>query len=209
MSSPAGEIELPHDANDPYTKKVALSVAIYAVIIAVAGVGGKNAGKEMLKEQIAASDLQISAANEWSRYQAKTVREAITLNDLDKNETELSREGLAAETRARLEKSAGRMKAKAEGYTRDKEGIAAQARKIEEERKEAQRRSRLAHTKDGYFDIAELLLQISIVLASVAMLSRARWPYLASLGVVAVGSLLTFNGYALMFHVGFIEGGGH
>ena len=35
--------EVPHEAHDPFTKRVALTVAIYAVILAVAGLGGMPA----------------------------------------------------------------------------------------------------------------------------------------------------------------------
>src|SRR5471032_666781 len=83
--SHGAEVELPHDHSDPFTKKVALCVAIYAVILAVAGTGGKNAGKEMLKEQIASSDLHLSAMNEWAQYQAKTNRESESANKLNEH----------------------------------------------------------------------------------------------------------------------------
>ena len=49
MSAHGNETEVPHGDAGPFTKKVALSVAIYAVIVAIAGVGEKNAGKAMLE----------------------------------------------------------------------------------------------------------------------------------------------------------------
>jgi len=202
------EIEIPHEAHDPFTKKVALCVAIYAVILAVAGTGGKNAGKDMLKEQITASDLQISVSNEWAQYQAKTVRESESENKLREHKvTRLNNMTPAA--LAEQDRSDEELKTKLAGYKTDKENLRTQARKYEDDRKEALQRSHAAHVKDDYFDMAELLLQISIVLASVTMLSGARWPFLVSLALVAVGLILTFNGYTLSFHIGLIEGGGH
>jgi len=211
-----GGPEVPHEveSHDPFTKKVALCVAIYAVILAVAGTGGKNAGKDMLKEQIAASDLQISASNEWSQYQAKTVRQSESENKLKDHEiTRLMDLPLAAKAKlekAKLETLDAELAAKLAGYKSDKENLSIQARKYEDDRKAALHRSHTAHVKDAYFDYAELLLQISIVLASVRMLSGARWPFFVSLVLVAIGLVLTFNGYMQFMHLAFLEdAGGH
>lgn len=190
--SHGAEVELPHAETDPFVKRVALGVAIYAVILAVAGAGGKNAGKDMLREQ-------IETSNQWSRYQAKAVREAISINDLEKFEFEKEKGGLTPEAEARLNKSIDRVKKKLEEYKKDKEEISAEAKGHEAARD-------TAHKKDTYFDYAELLLQIAIVLASVAMLSRAHWPFLLSLALVGLGMVFTVNGYGLFFHIGALEG---
>ncbi len=47
---------------------VALSVAVYAVVLAITALGGSNAGKDMVM-------AQQKATNQWSYYQAKVVRE--------------------------------------------------------------------------------------------------------------------------------------
>ncbi len=186
------EVELPHDEHDPFVKRIALCVAIYAVILAIAGAGGKNAGKDMISEQ-------IEASNRWAQYQAKSVREAIYINDLEKYELEKEKGGMSPESESKLVKSMERVKKKTEDYKKDKEEIKAKAEGHEAARDKA-------HKKDSYFDFAELLLQIAIVLASVAMLSKTRWSFLLSLALVAVGLLFTLNGYTLLVHIGFMEG---
>jgi hypothetical protein len=186
------EVEMPHDEHDPFVKRIALCVAIYAVILAIAGTGGKNAGKDMISEQ-------IEASNTWSRYQAKAVREAIYINDLEKYELEVEKGGLSPEAEKKVGKSIERVKKKLEDYKKDKEEIMEKAKGHEEARDKA-------HKKDTYFDFAELLLQIAIVLASVAMLAKARWAFFLSMALVAVGILFTVNGYTLAIHIGFMEG---
>ena len=94
------EIELPRDEHDPFVKRIALCVAICAVILAVAGTGGKHAGKSMISEQILAS-------NSWAQYQAKVVREAIYTSDLEKYQFERGKGGLTPEAEAQLAKSTG------------------------------------------------------------------------------------------------------
>src|SRR5947209_18797228 len=51
-----------------FTKRVALTTALYAVVLAIASLGGTNAMKHMLLAQQQASD-------QWSFYQAKVIRE--------------------------------------------------------------------------------------------------------------------------------------
>ena len=186
------EVELPHDTHDPFVKRIALAVAIYAVILAVAGAGGKHASKDMISEQILAS-------NTWARYQAKVIREAIYTSDLEKYQFERERGGLTPEAEAGLAKSSERVRGKIEQYRKEKEELTNEA--------EGHQKARdAAHRRDVYFDYAELFLQIAIVLASVAMLAKARWAFLTSVALVAVGILLTANGYTLALHIGFLEG---
>ncbi len=68
------DIELPNPAeleearNKIFTKRVALTTAIFAVLLAVTSLGGNNATKEMLLSQQEASD-------QWDFYQSKVLRE--------------------------------------------------------------------------------------------------------------------------------------
>ena len=63
----------------------------------------------------------------------------------------------------------------------------------------------VASRRDPYFDYAEVLLQISIVLASVAMLSGKRWAFYASLALAGLGALLCANGYGLFLKLPGLE----
>ena len=68
------EVELPkHEELEElrgkaFTKRVALTTALYAVVLAIASLGGTNAMKHMLMAQQQASD-------QWAFYQAKVIRE--------------------------------------------------------------------------------------------------------------------------------------
>ena len=185
------EIELPNPheakerAEDPFTKTVALCVAIFAVVLAIAAAGGSNAGKDMLMEQ-------QKASNKWAQYQSKAIREALYINESERIERDLEGGGnvVNMEARAKTVKSLARIKAKLDEYKTEKETISKEAQAHEHLRDDA-------HTRDPYFDFAEVLLQISIVLASVAMLSGKRWAFYASIVLAVLGLLLTANGYLL------------
>ncbi|HJZ59864.1 MAG TPA: DUF4337 domain-containing protein [Gemmataceae bacterium] len=178
--------EVKEKAGDPFTRQVALFVAVYAVALAVTSLGGSNATKDMMMAQQKATNL-------WAYYQAKVVRENLYLLEAEKLDLELEVRGVAlgSDERKRLEQVRERYRAKAAEYTKEKQEIKAQAEEMEKERDTAAR-------KDPYFDYAEVLLQIAIVLASVAMLSGKRWAFWASLAFAGIGLLLCVNGYTLL-----------
>jgi hypothetical protein len=182
------EIPDPHEAKekaeDPFAKGVALCVAIYAVFLALAAAGGSNAGKDMLMEQ-------QKSTNKWGQYQAKSIRGVLCENDLEKFEVELAKGGLSDEAKAKLEQNIVRLKAKLARYEKEKEEISNEAKAHEVKRDKA-------HTRDPYFDFAEVALQIAVVLASVAMLSGKRWAFYASIVLAIIGGVLTMNGYFLL-----------
>src|SRR5262252_1162395 len=60
--------ELHEHRKDHFSRRVALCTAVYAVILAVAALGGNHAVKEMLLSQQRSSD-------QWAFYQAKVIRE--------------------------------------------------------------------------------------------------------------------------------------
>lgn len=219
----SAEVEIPHDDNDPFVKRVALCVAVFAVVLALAASGGKSAGSETMLNQLKASDerarYQLLASNEWSRYQAKVQREVLYTQEREELEQafgalkpdeaeELFRQFEAGQKDAarrptdateRRRQRLGFVTTKLAEYRKEKEELSAQAKKYESEL-EAQTKKfeadrDLAVKRGPFFDTAELLLQIGIVLLSVAMLSKARWAFLAGILVAVGGLALTVMGY--------------
>jgi hypothetical protein len=183
--------EVEEKASDPSTRVTALMVAVYAVVLAVTALGGSNAGKDMVM-------AQQKASNAWAYYQAKVMRENMYLLAAEGLELEVEEAGEKSRAKELREKKLAAYRKKAETYKQEKEEIMAEARKLEEERDTAARR-------DPYFDYAEVLLQISIVLASVSMLSGRKGAFYASLALAAFGLLLCINGYGLIVKVPGLE----
>ena len=211
------EIELPQPdeirekAENPFTRTVALCVALYAVGLAFASFGGNNCAKEMflLKQEEAQAEnaAKHDEFNTWNQYQAKSIREA--LYRIERERQEAAAGGPAALPKL-LEKAAaeeGRMKA-------DKDDLAAKAKKFrddgDEKVKHFQHELKIQQRKDPYFDCAEVVFQLAIVLASVSMLAEKRWAFIASAILAAAGALFTLNGFFLLAAVPGLESGhGH
>ncbi len=171
-------------------KWIGVWVGVLAALLAVCVMGGDNAAKD-------ANRANIDAANTWAFFQAKNTRRNDIRLGADQLEMMLlAQPELRAEARAAIEAKMKSYRDTAQLYTTDPttgEGLDelfAKAKSIEADRDRALR-------KDPYFDLAQAMLQIAIVLASVAIIAGTDLLIFLSLGVGALGTLLMLNGFTL------------
>jgi hypothetical protein len=193
------EVELPNTEEleemrgKKFTRRVALTTAFYAVLLAVTSLGGNNAMKEMLLAQQQSTD-------QWAYYQAKAMREHLYRGQKVQIEATLVERGASMKPEARqhyeaLIKKMGEEEAR---YASDR-------KKIEEEAKQLEHERDVNRAKDPYFDFAEVLLQIAIVMASVSILALSRQVYCFSMIAASLGTLLMINGYLLLVRLPFFR----
>ena len=194
-----GEVELPNTEEleeakgKTFPKRVALTTAIYAVFLAITSLGGNNAMKEMLLAAQQSSD-------QWAFYQAKVIREHLYRSQKMRLEIDLIERSdrMKPEVNRKLETLLKKLTEEETRYNAEKKEIEKEAKKLEEER-DANR------ARDPYFDYAEVLLQIAIVLASVSILSTSRPVFFFSTVSAFLGAILSFNGFLMIFHLPFFR----
>ena len=193
----AAEMMDQEKSNDRFKQRAAVGIAILAMLLAITGLGGANAGKE-------ATNNNIYAANQYAFYQAKNIRQTDYNLAADAIELAFLQDGsLNAEARATL-------KAKAEAYRKTAARYESEPETQEGKKelmvlaKDYESKRDHALKQDPYFDYAEALLQIAIVLISVSIV--ATLPWLAIFGGIigAVGGLLMVNGYTLAIEIPFL-----
>jgi hypothetical protein len=193
------EVELPNAEEleelkgKKFTRRVALTTAIYAVLLAVTSLGGNNAMKEMLLASQQSSD-------QWAFYQAKVIREHLYRGQRLRLEVDLLEQSdrMKPQAREKLETLLKKLTEEEARYSQEKKEIEKEAKKLEHERD-------VNRTKDPYFDYAEVLLQIAIVMASVSILSASRPVFLFSILSAFLGALFCINGFLLVFHIPFFH----
>lgn len=181
-----------HEAGDPFKSRAALLVSVLAMVLAVASLGGSNAAKD-------ATQHNILAANAYAFYQAKNIRQTAYKIAADQLEAELlDAHRLNAEVRRikqqKLDdyrKNIARYESEPETREGKKE-LMSIARDHEQQRDTALRR-------DPWFDYAEALLQIGIVLASIAIITASGGLLYCSIAAGLVGAFATLNGYLLFY----------
>lgn len=169
---------------------IGVYIGILAVMLAICAMGGDNATKDATRANIEASDA-------WAFFQAKNIRRQSVRLSIDQLEIDLTDPALPAPKREAITKKVAEYKALVQRLTSEpetKEGIqelAARAKGLELERDIALRR-------DPFFDWAQALLQIAIVLASVYLIIGTL-PLLAmSSGLAIIGAILLANAFFLI-----------
>jgi hypothetical protein len=195
------EVELPNPEElrerreHHFSRRVALVTAVYAVLLAMAALGGNHAMKEMLLAQQQSSD-------QWAFYQAKVIREHQYRGQKLRLEVDLLERGdsIKPEAREKLDALIKRFAEEEKRYSEEKKDIEKEAKRLEHERD-------LWQAKDPFFLLAEALLQIAIVMASVSILARSGAIFGFSLVLAVAGALLTLNGFFFFFRLPLMPGG--
>jgi hypothetical protein len=176
---------------DRFKKRAAVGIAILAMLLAITGLGGNNATKEALNENILASNF-------FNFFQAKNMRQTayiLAAGELElawANDPALPAEAKTA-VRAKIDaykKTIARYESEPDTQEGKKE-LLVRARGHQEKRDHALK-------QDPYFDYAEALLQIAIVLISVAIVAEQVWLSFFGGALGLIGALLMINGYLLL-----------
>lgn len=181
----------PARTHDWFRRLTAIYVGIIAMLLAIAALGGADATKQMLNANIHASDT-------YAFYQSKYIRQIHYQTAAEQLELLASgASGLSPDRADKVTELVKRYRDTAARYESEpatgdgKKELLAKAKEWETVRDHA-----AAQTPN--FEYAEALLQIAIVLGSVAIVAAS--PALLGVsGVLAVfGLLLTLNGYLLL-----------
>ena len=162
MSSTAQDVAEGGTTGSKINKRIALLIAILALMLAFAEIGGKNAEQDALARNIEASNL-------WSFFQAKTIRGTTLRTAAEAMEVELAGATEPA-TRERLQKRIDGWKATIARYETEPETQEGRKELITRA-KAAEARRDISSARDDKYDIVSGLLQIAIVIASAAIIT--------------------------------------
>jgi hypothetical protein len=166
-----------HAKEDPKLAPVSVTMAILAVIVAVVALLGHRAHTEEVV-------LQAKSSDQWAYYQAKNIR-----RHTDELFTDLTSVQATTDAAA-LAKLRDKYSQEASRYKDEQKGIEDQAREMENEVATERHRA-------DRFDLAEVFLEIGLVITSITLLSGRRifW----SLGILlgAIGVALASTAFLL------------
>lgn len=176
---------------------IAVYIAILAVALSICSVGGGNATKD-------ATARNIEASNAWAFFQAKNIRRNDVRIEIGDLELRLATEPtLSDAAKTAIEdklKQYREQEARLTSEPETGEGVKelmAKGKALETQRDRAMR-------KDPYFDYGQALLQIAIVLASVAIITGGSILLVLSAVLAAGGLISMLNGFMLLYSLPFI-----
>jgi hypothetical protein len=207
-----------HAAHDEFNKRVTMSIAIVAAILAGITMLGHKAHNETLISQGHALSLQTKAsikstdaANKWAYYQSKNMfnlESEITLDLLSVLATREDRSNefaaIQKKHEANVKKYQGDVISESGGDPKKVQGkLAKEKEKAEALQKEADdllkqaeeklKESHTLHRKADRFDLGELGLQLGVVLCSLAILTKGRGFWFAGLLGAAIGLAIALS----------------
>ena len=185
--------ELIEHGHEKSKNRTALLIACLAMVLAIASLGGSNAMKEATHEN-------ILAANTYSFYQAKAIRQQalkIAASDLElkiASDPKMTPQikDLYTKKIEEYQKTIARYESEPESKEGKKELL------VKAKGHEAIRDHALL--QDPWFDYAEGLLQIAIVLLSVSIIGSIPALFIVGGVVGCLGLLSTLNGFFLIIH---------
>jgi len=166
------------DHSNPANKKIALLIAVLALVLAFSETLGKSA-------QTAALSLNIEASNLWAFFQAKTIRQTVIRTAAEQAAVSSS----SKDSRKQIDtwrKTAERYQSEPETGEGRKE--------LADRAKEAEKKRERAMAAYHRFELASAAVQIAIVLASAAIITGAMALVWVCVGLGAIGVLFCLIG---------------
>jgi hypothetical protein len=166
------------DHSNPANKRIALLIAVLALVLAFSETLGKSA-------QTAALSLNIEASNLWAFFQAKTIRQTVIRTAAEQAAVSSSSKDSQKQIEA-WKKTAERYQSEPETGEGRKE--------LADRAKEAEKKRERAMAAYHRFELASAAVQIAIVLASAAIITGAMALVWISAGLGAIGVLFCVLG---------------
>jgi hypothetical protein len=154
---------------------VSLAISILAVMVAMVSVLGHRSHTEAVL-------IQSRSGDQWSQYETKKIREDNLSLDLDMLQLQPMVDTKATE--AKLEE----YKAHLAKWNIDLAQEEDKAHELEHE-------AALAESRAGHFDLGEALLQISVVLSSITLLTRRRSYFFGGLALGGAGVVVAASAW--------------
>jgi hypothetical protein len=167
-----------HARHDPSVAPVTLTMAVLAVLVATVSLLGHRSSIEEVV-------LQARVSDQWAYYQAKNIRRHNDELFADMISVINSKDAPAA---GKLQE---KYRAEADRYRDDQKEVDAKARELEQE-------AVSARGKTDRFDLAEVFLEVALVITSITLLSGRRLFWYLGLLFGASGIVVAASG--LMLH---------
>ena len=166
-----------HAKENPALAPVSVTMAILAVLVAVVSLLGHRAHTEEVV-------LQAKSSDQWAYYQAKNIRRHSDEFFVDLTSVQSSTDP------AVLAKLRDKYIAEAARYKDEQKEIEDKAREFEAEVATEMKRA-------DRFDLAEVFLEIGLVITSITLLSGRRIFWFLGIGLGILGTVLTATGFLI------------
>jgi hypothetical protein len=166
-----------HAKGNPRLAPVSVTMAILAVLVAVASLLGHRSHTEEVV-------LQAKSSDQWAYYQAKNIR-----RHTDELFTDLT-SVQATTDEAALAKLRDKYSSEAARYKDEQKEIEDKAHEMEAE-------VSVERNRADRFDLAEVFLEIGLVVTSITLLSGRRFFWMLGISLGIIGTVIAATGFLI------------
>lgn len=165
------------DARDGWTKFVSLSMIFIAVLAAVATQKSGGFSSGVMKKLNEATFNQAAASDQWSLYEAKSIKQSLVENQID----------LLKDVSVKDAKSIAALEAKAKRYNSEKADIMKEAQGLEAKRDEARKAAERLSFLGSQIALSSTIFQVAVALGGVCLIMKKKgiWWISLTLGTLA------------------------
>jgi hypothetical protein len=198
-----------HAARDPFDRKITISIAIVAAILACVTMLGHREHNNTLLLQGEAIQLQSQAgiehskeANKWNYYQAQKFR-----SHMYQSNQEMLAEVLVAMGKGttpsgaveRWKKQVAKYESRLPEEAKIANDLEEKVKSLQEEARDKLKESHHSHLRAHRFDLGELGVELALVLCSLALLTKRAGFWFVGLLSCAFGVLVALTGLFSLF----------
>lgn len=166
-----------HAKHDPALAPVSVTMAILAVLVAVASLLGHRAHTEEVV-------LQAKSSDQWAYYQAKNIRRHSDEFFIDLTSVQATTDPGAL----------GKLREK---YADEVKRYKDEQKEIEDKAHEMEAEVGVERDRANRFDLAEVFLEIGLVITSITLLSGRRLFWMLGIALALIGTILAVTGFVV------------
>jgi hypothetical protein len=170
-----------HAAHDPFDRRVTMTIAIIAAMLACVTMLSHRAHNTTLQLHIEANDKYTLASDQWNLFQAKKNRQYVYEAFADQASV------ATKERSADLDSQIKIWRDKVNKYEKENEPIYKEAKDFEKEAADRKKEAEHMHHIGDQYDLGELGVEFGLVLCSVAVLTKRNGFWFTGMGAALIG----------------------
>jgi hypothetical protein len=183
-----------HAAHNPFDRRVTLTMAIVAALLACVTLLSHRAHNLTLQNQIKSNDNITERANVFARYQAKKNRQL-----LDEALAEflgvMVPDSAPAPTKEKAKTVGDKWNANARKWKGDAKKIEAEGKALGEDIQKYAEEAHKYHFRADFFDYGELGIQFALILCTISLLIKSRAFWFTGMAAAALGFAVAMAGF--------------
>ncbi len=183
-----------HAAQNPFDRRVTLTMAIVAAMLACVTMLSHRAHNLTLQNQIKSNDNITERANIFAYYHAKKDRQLLAEGLADGFDI-FAKDSSVAATREQAKTAFDKWMANARKWKADSQKLEAKGHKRGEQINKYAQEAHKYHQRADFFDYGELGVELALILCTIALLMKSRNFWFTGMAAAGLGFAVAMSGF--------------